>query len=164
MLGLETERLFFRMWKQEDFPAFSQYFSSKEQTRFLGGVKKPEEAWRLMASYVGHYMLNGYSYLAMEDKSSGQLVGTVGLWNSTPWPEPELGYWLLPESQGQGFGLEAGLAVKEFAYQQHNISSLVSYIDAENEASKKLALRIGAQLDGVIELLDFGPHEVYRYK
>jgi RimJ/RimL family protein N-acetyltransferase len=116
-----------------------------------------------MASYIGHYQLMGYSYLAVEDKASQQLIGTVGLWNSAPWPEPELGYWLLPESQGKGYGMEAGLAVKAFAQQTLKLASLVSYIDAENEPSKRLALRLGARLEGEIELLEFGPHEVYRY-
>ncbi len=163
MIHLETERLKFRQWTLNDFETIARFFSEEEDTRFVGGVKKPEEAWRLMATYVGHYELFGYSYLAITEKVSGNLIGTVGLWNSKPWPEPELGYWLLPQAQGKGYGVEAGLAVKDFALNEANLSSLVSYIDPKNEPSKKLALKLGARLDGTIELLEFGPHEVYRY-
>ncbi len=163
MLDLETERLYFSMWGLKDIPIFTQFFSAEEQARYVGGIKSPKEAWRLMASYMGHYSLLGYSYLAVHEKSSDSLIGTVGLWNSTPWPEPELGYWLLPKGQGKGYGLEAGLAVKDFALKTAKLSSLVSYIDPANMPSKRLAQKIGAKLDGIIELLDFGRHEVYRY-
>lgn len=164
MKGLETDRLVFRQWKNEDYPAFAEFYSDEANARFVGGLKKPEAAWRLMATYTGHYELKGYSYLAIDEKSSGRLIGTVGLWNSEPWPEPELGYWLLPEAQGKGYGVEAGMAVKDYALKTIQFNSLVSYIDPVNEPSKKLALRLGAHCDSTIELLDFGPHEVFRYK
>ncbi len=164
MIGLETERLLFRQWRHADFEKFSAFYANEENARFVGGVKNPEESWRLMATYIGHYTLHGYSYLAIDEKETKKLIGTVGLWNSHPWPEQELGYWLLPEAQGKGFGIEAGLAVKTYALETSNFKSLVSYIDSSNEPSKQLSLRLGASYDTTIELLDFGPHEVYRYK
>ncbi|WP_421762974.1 GNAT family N-acetyltransferase [Ekhidna sp.] len=163
MINLETERLKFRQWRHEDFPLIAKFFSKEEDARFVGGVKNVEDSWRLMATYIGHYELHGYSYLALQERSSGNLIGTVGLWNSEPWPEPELGYWLLPSSQGKGYGVEAGIAVRNFALDKLKLGSLVSYISSDNEPSKKLAEKLGAKHDGTIELLDFGPHEVYRY-
>ena len=164
MIGIETERLIFRQWQNTDFEILAHFYSIEENARFVGGVKEPEESWRVIATYIGHYELKGYSYPAIVEKQSGRLIGTVGLWNSDPWPEPELGYWLLPEAQGKGFGVEAGLAVKKFAFETVKIESLVSYINPSNEPSKKLALRLGAEFDSTIELFDFGTHEVYRYK
>ncbi|MEM9529725.1 MAG: GNAT family N-acetyltransferase [Pseudomonadota bacterium] len=164
MVGLTTERLIFRQWRASDFAALAEFFSDETQARFVGGRKRPEEAWRLMATYVGHYDLLGYSYLALETRNRGELVGTVGLWNSDPWPEPELGYWLLPSMQGQGFAIEAGHAVRDFALDELKLATLVSYIDDRNIASVKVAERLGAAYDTTIELLDFGPHQVYRYR
>lgn len=164
MIGLETERLIFRQWKNADYPIVAEFYSKEKNAMYVGGMKKPEESWRLMATYIGHYELKGYSYLAVTEKESGNLIGTVGLWNSQPWPEPELGYWLLPESQGKGFGVEAGLAVKDFALHKLKLNSLVSYIDPSNEPSRNLAIRLGGKFESNIQLLDFGNHEVYRYK
>ena len=164
MIGLETERLIFRQWKHSDYDAFASFYAVEENARFVGGIKTPEASWRLMATYIGHYELNGYSYLAIDEKDTGTLIGTVGLWNSDPWPEPELGYWLLPNAQGKGYGVEAGLAVKAFALDTLKLKTLVSYIDPTNIPSKKLAERLGGTFDKTIELLDFGAHEVYRYR
>ncbi|WP_422107919.1 GNAT family N-acetyltransferase [Winogradskyella sp.] len=164
MIGLETERLYFRQWAAMDYPIFAEFFSNEVHAKYVGGLKTPEESYRLMASYIGHYTLNGFSYLAVEEKASKNLIGTIGLWKSAPWPEPELGYWLLPQFQGKGFGVEAGLAVKDFALKQLKLDTLVSYIDPNNEPSKTLALRLGARLDSKMILLDFGIHEVYRYQ
>ena len=163
MIELETERLNFRQWQGPDYPRIADFFSSEKDARHVGGIKNTEDSWRLMATYIGHYELHGYSYLAIEEKETGSLIGTVGLWNSEPWPEPELGYWLFPTFQGKGYGIEAGQAVKAFASDELNLDSLVSYIDSENHPSIALALRLGAKLDNTIDLLGFGPHQVYRY-
>ncbi len=163
MLHLETDRLFFRQWQNEDFLVFRDFFSNPETSKYVGGEKSPEEAWRLMATYIGHYHLMGYSYTAVVEKDSNEIIGTVGLWNSAPWPEPELGYWLVPAFQGQGYGSEAGKAVLQFARLQLKLPSLVSYIDARNQPSISLAERLGAQYNSDIQLLQFGQHRVYRY-
>lgn len=159
-----TERLRLRQWTKQDFDAFAAFFASPQNTQFVGGTKTPEEAWRLMASYIGHHQLYGYSYMAVAEKATNQLVGTVGIWNTPQWPEPELGYWFLPEGQGQGYAYEAASALKQFALEEAALTTLVSFIAGENEASKKLAIKLGAKYDGVVDLLSFGPHGVYRYR
>lgn len=164
MIGLETERLIFRQWENSDYKRFSEFYTQEEHAQYVGGRKTPEESWRLMATYIGHYTLKGYSYLAIAEKSTEKLIGTVGLWKSEPWPEKELGYWLLPEAQGKGFGVEAGLAVRDYALETLKFDSLVSYIDPANQPSIQLATRLGANYDKTIDLLDFGPHAIYRYK
>ncbi len=163
MMGMETQRLVFRQWRPEDYATFAAFFSDPEVARFVGGIKSSEEAWRLMATYVGHYELNQFGYLAIDDKNTDALIGTVGLWKSEPWPEVELGYWLLPAAHGQGFAQEAAQAVMKYAFDVLALPTLVSYIDPANTPSIALAQRLGAVMDGEIELLEFGPHQVYRY-
>ena len=162
-MHLHTSRLLLRPWKEDDYPTLATYFADIDNTRFLGGTKTREQSWRLMATYLGHLHLRGYSYLAFEENESGRLVGSAGLWNSEPWPEVELGYWLLPEGQGKGYATEAAGSLKDHAFQQLNLNTLVSYIVPENLASIKVAERLGGRYDGEVDLLDFGPHGVYRY-
>jgi len=163
MISLETNRLKFRQWTKEDFTYFKSYFSNTYQTQYLGGLKNAEDAWRLMATYIGHYHLFGYSYLAIEEKKSHRFVGSVGLWNSDPWPELELGYWILSEMEGKGYATEAANAAKEYARNILKSPSLVSYINKDNTKSIQLSKRLGATCTETIELMNYGLHHIYRY-
>lgn len=163
MIGLESKRLKLRQWQESDFEVLANYFGDKENARYVGGQKTREEAWRVMATYVGHYQLKGFGYLVIEDKTSQELVGSIGLWNPEPWPELELGYWLLPEMQGKGYATEIAQKVKNYAFEVLKAPTLVSYIDSSNIPSQKLAKRLGSIHEKDIELLDFGVHRVYRY-
>ncbi|MEM6725315.1 MAG: GNAT family N-acetyltransferase [Bacteroidota bacterium] len=162
MIQLTTKRLRFRQWLPEDAPRLYAHFKDERFTRFIGGAQNPESVWRLLAAYVGHYQWKGYSYLPVETKE-GQLIGSVGLWHSDPWPELELGYWFLPEFQGQGYAKEAAQAVWNYALTELEVLTLISLIHHNNKASIRLAEKLGALYEKDIELLSFGTHGVWRY-
>ena len=163
MRELETERLLIRLWHESDFEQLATFFSEEENAKYVGGIKTREESWELMAAYIGHWQMKGYSYMAVVEKATRKIAGCIGLWNSDPWPEPELGYWFLKEMQGKGYAYEAGMRMKKFAFETKKFETLVSYIAAENIPSIKLAEKLGAVYEKDIQLLDFGKHSVYRY-
>ena len=163
MITVETERLILRPWKNEDFEDYAAYFADADLARFVGGQMDRPKAWRLMACIIGHRVLRGYGFWATEEKETGDFTGCVGLWFPEGWPEPEMGYWLMPQKWGKGYATEAGAASRDYAYQKLGFTTLVSYIDPANEASKAVARRLGAHLEKTIPLLDCGPHEVYRH-
>lgn len=66
-MELETNRLKLRLWRESDFKIFADYFTDEESVKYVGGRKTTEEAWRLMAAYIGHYQLRGYGYMAVEE-------------------------------------------------------------------------------------------------
>lgn len=160
---ITTERLLLRGWKQSDFEAFAAFHASPSLTRYIGGPLTREQSWRRLASLAGHWVLLGFGYWALEERNSGDFVGSVGLWFSDGWPEMELGYWLVPEKHGFGYATEAGAAARDHAWDVVGAESLVSYINPKNDASKKVAGRLGAFFEGEIELLDLGKHSLYRH-
>lgn len=160
---LSTERLLLRQWRATDFPIYEMYYSYIRTAQFVGGVMTPDRAWRHMAALIGHWELMGFGYWAVEELQGGAFVGCVGLWKSAGWPELELGYWLTEESNGKGYATEAGRACLNYAYDVLGVHTLVSYIDPSNEPSKKVALRLSATFEKEIELLEHGPHCVYRH-
>jgi RimJ/RimL family protein N-acetyltransferase len=162
-MELETDRLVLRYWRQDDFNVYADYYADPETARFVGGQKKRDLAWRHMAAVVGHWTLKGFGQWAVEEKSTGKVIGCIGLWEPEGWPELEVGYWLVEEAQGKGYATEATLRARRYAYEALGAPTLVSYIDPENEPSKRLAERMGAWHDETIELLDLGPHCVYRH-
>ena len=112
---------------------------------------------------IGHWKLRGFGFWAVDERSSNQLVGGVGLWYPEGWPEPELAYWLIPEARGKGYATEAGLKSIEAASEVVRLQTLVSYINPGNDASIRVAERLGGAYGGTLELPDKGTHRVYRY-
>lgn len=152
-----------RQWEAGDFEAYARYYAREETARFVGGVADRDRAWRRLVSLIGHWTLRGYGYWAVAEKETEHFVGCAGLWRSAGWPELELGYWLVPEMQGKGYASEAAAAVRDFAFDILGTHSLVSYIDPDNEPSKRVAERLGARFEETIELLSHGLQCVYRY-
>lgn len=148
---IETARLTLRAWRESDFPAMARFYADDQTARFVGGVMTPDEAWRRMATYVGHWSLRGYGPWALEEKSSGAFIGYSGLWNPHGWPEREINWGLLPEKQGNGFIVEAAQRVREFAYGELRWNTVVSCIALENTKSRRVAERLGCRLDRTTE-------------
>jgi len=160
---IETPRLILRDWRPEDFERYYEFYQDEEMSRYVGGISNAEQAWRRLAGVIGHWTLRGYGYWAVEEKSSQRLAGCIGLWYSASWPEIELGYWLMSDMQGKGYAQEAGARCLRYGFEKLGCKSLVSYIHPDNEMSKKVALRLGGQYEDTKELLDLGPHCIYRY-
>lgn len=163
MKCIETDRLKLRQWCENDFDKYAAFYADKSNAKYVGGQKNTDEAWRYMALLIGHWHLKGFGYWAVDEKSSEDFVGCVGLWRSPGWPELELGYWLVNEHKGKGYAFEAAIKCKDYARNVLQASSLVSYIDPSNVASIKLAEKLGAKYENTIELLEHGAHCVYRY-
>ncbi|MGI9288937.1 MAG: GNAT family N-acetyltransferase [Pseudomonadales bacterium] len=160
---METQRLQLRQWCETDFENIAAYYAVENNAKYVGGLKNADEAWRLLALHIGHWQLKGFGYWAVDEKDTGDFAGCVGLWQSSGWPELELGYWLVNEHHGKGYALEAATKCKEYARDILRAGSLVSYIDPNNKASIKLAEKLGAKYEDTIELLAHGIHCVYRH-
>jgi RimJ/RimL family protein N-acetyltransferase len=163
LIELETKRLRLCKWHERHFESYAEYYDDEEMARWVGGLKSRDQAWRHMAALIGHWALRGYGYWAVEEKETRTFVGCIGLWFSEGWPELELGYWLVRDMQGKGYATEAGLRSRDYAFEVVGANTLVSYIHPDNEPSKRVAERLGARYEKTIDLVDFGPHLVYRY-
>jgi RimJ/RimL family protein N-acetyltransferase len=159
---LETARLRLRQWREEDFPAYAAFCADCATARFVGGVCARPEAWRRMAVIAGHWLLRGYGVWALEEKEQRRFVGFSGLWNPEGWPEPELIWSLVASAHGRGFATEAAGRAREFAYRDLRLTTLVSFISPDNVASQRVAHRLGAVHERIIELRE-QPVGVYRH-
>ena len=141
---LKTERLLLRSLREADFPDLCDFWSDPATAEFVGGVCGPVDGWRRLAAMVGHWSLRGYGAWALEERASGSFLGYCGLWNPHGWPEPEVCWGLLKRHQGKGFVTEAAERARLYAYQDLGWRSLISCIALGNQASIKVALRLGA--------------------
>ena len=81
---LETPRLILRhVDPVKDFEPSAACFSDPEVMRGLGGGPgmSRAQAWRHMATVIGHPTIHGYSFYSVIDKVSQEWVGRVGHWS-----------------------------------------------------------------------------------
>ncbi len=143
---LTTERLILRAPGAEDLPAWTAFLGS-ERARFVGGPIEATRAWRIFASIAGHWTLRGYGSWTLTDRAGGRPLGIAGVWHPEGWPEPELAYTLWSdEAEGRGLAFEGVRAVLGHLFGT-GWRTLVSFIDAQNTRSIRLAERLGARPD-----------------
>ena len=152
---LETERLLMRWFCEDDFEQFASVCRDPEVMRFLGDGKPMTdmEAWRQMATFMGHWYFRGYGIWAVEEKSSGKLVGRIGFMNPAGWPGFELGWTLGRHSWGKGYATEGARRALEYAFTEMKRDHVISCIAPENIASIRVAERLGEKVEGKTELL-----------
>lgn len=159
---LETERLILRPFQPADFDAYADIWTDGEWTKFVGGSIPPERAWRAFASLIGHWTLRGYGMFAVEEKASGNFIGMIGHLHPLDWPEPEIAYTLAKSAAGNGYATEAVRKVIDHTFNTLNWQTVVSYIDDDNISSQKVAQKVGATAEDLIDL-GGSPARVYRH-
>ncbi|MDX1977570.1 MAG: GNAT family N-acetyltransferase [Pseudanabaenaceae cyanobacterium bins.68] len=143
-LVLETHRLCLRLWQEQDFEAYAQICADPEVMRYLGGSTYSRlEAWRHFAYLVGHWHLRGYGHWAVIEKSSGQLIGRLGLQNPEGWPGFELGWTLAKEAWGKGYATEGAQRVLQYAFREMKRSQVISIIHPQKQRSIRVAQKLG---------------------
>ena len=154
MVTLETERLILRMFREDDFADYAKICDDPEVMRYLGEGKPYTrlEAWRHMAFLVGHWHLRGYGHWAVEEKASGRLVGRIGFLNPEGWPGFEVGWTLARECWGRGYATEGARRALDYAFTELDRDHVISLIHPDNQASIRVAERLGEKLEGKAEV------------
>lgn len=160
---IESERLVLREFREStDFEPYAEFYGS-DLTQYYGGPLDRSSAWRAAASMMGHWVIRGYGAWAVEEKTTGDFCGIVGLWYPEGWPEQEITWAIVESKQGMGIAFEAARRSKAYAYETLGWKTVFSCISAENLASIRLAEKLGATLDRVVESDTRGKVLVYRH-
>jgi len=107
--------------------------------------------------------LRGYGFFAIEIKETGAFAGHAGPWFPAGWPEPEIGWTVMSDFEGQGIAYEASVAAREYAYKTLGWTTAISLMDPANSRSAKLAERMGAVYEAEWQHPTFGPTIYYRH-
>ncbi len=157
---LQTARLTLRPYQRNDWDAYLKFCKS-ERTTFMGGPHSDAVAWSWFTNDIASWALNGFGTLAID--IDGEMIGFAGLVQPPNFPEPECGWALFDGYEGQGYATEAGAAMLAHSFATTDLTTIVSYVDPENDASAAIALRIG----GVEDLSAIGPdgqsNRIFRY-
>jgi RimJ/RimL family protein N-acetyltransferase len=160
---IRTTRLHLRQFKHDDWVSLHEHYGDLECTKYtFGRVLTEGESWRAMCSMAGHWAIRGYGPYAAVEASTETVIGAVGLWYPNDWPEPEIKWALSRRFWGQGFASEAVRAIQRPAFMQLGSRAPISFINAENQPSIRLAAAVGAKHENTVEFRG-SPWQVYRH-
>jgi RimJ/RimL family protein N-acetyltransferase len=158
---IETDRLLLREPIIEDWPSFAELMAS-DRASYMGGPFSLGAAWGVFCHGIALWRLFGVGNLSIELRTSKQYLGQIEINQGFRFPEPELGWQLNAEAEGKGYAFEAAVAMRDWAFQERKLTTLVSYIDPDNSRSMRLAERLGAKIDVYARKQDPGDL-VYRH-
>jgi RimJ/RimL family protein N-acetyltransferase len=154
-IELETPRLRLRKFRESDWEPYAVMCADPDVMRYLGtGVTlSRDEAWRAIASILGHWQMRGYGMWALESKETGELVGRAGFLNPAGWPGFEIGWTLAKNHWGKGYASEAAREALRYAFEVLQRDRVISLIRPDNAASIRVAEAIGEKLASEVEIL-----------
>jgi RimJ/RimL family protein N-acetyltransferase len=144
---LETPRLRLRPFRAGGAPELLRWLSDPTFARHLGGVWDAARVEAMLERAARHHAERGFGPLAVEDRATGALVGRSGVAYHAAWPaDPEVGWWIAPERQGEGLAAEAGAACVRDAFDRLGLPRLVSIALEANEPSRRVMAKLGFRL------------------
>ena len=148
---LETERLILRRLTMDDLDSLATIYRDSEVRKYFPegtlthGETKEELEW-IIDVYYGRY---GFGLWATIHRVTGDFIGRCGLipWTIEGRSEVEVAYLLAKAYWGQGLGTEAAQAILDYGFDELRLSRLICLVDPANEASIKVAEKIGMTLE-----------------
>ncbi len=86
--------------------------------------------------------------LAITDRLSGDLLGTIGLRIRRSHDSAELGYWIGAEFRTRGYCTEAGVAILSYGFERLNLNRVHATHLKRNPASGRVMQKLGMRLEG----------------
>lgn len=167
---IETERCRLRAKTLEDFPFYRDLWADPEVTRFIGGgARSEEDTWAKFLRTAGCWKLLGYGYWALEEKSSGELIGQVGFGEFKRTLTPtlkgtlEIGWVLSPAAYGKGYASEAAQAAVRWGDEAFPGKVMSCIIDPAHAASIRVAEKCGFRETGRADYLGSEVVMMHRY-
>ncbi|TWT06367.1 GNAT family N-acetyltransferase [Planococcus sp. CPCC 101016] len=154
---IQSDRLEFRSYTDEDFHFLWSLLADSEVVRYIGKgqTRDRSEALEFLYWIYRSYKENPQGGLRLLiRKEDGRRIGHAGLvyQNIEGIDELEVGYWIAKEFWGQGYAKEAAVALRDYGLHQLDRQRLISLIQPGNKASQKVAQHIGMSVEKEIVL------------
>jgi RimJ/RimL family protein N-acetyltransferase len=152
---LETERLQLRWMTLDDTPMMFAVWNDPAFMQFVGdrGIRTLDEAEVSMQQGPLHlYSEYGYGPFRVIGREDGADMGVCGLYRRDGLDEPDIGFALLPDYRGKGFGYEASVAVLDHARDVLKLPRVAAIVSPSNDASIALLEKLGMCYDKAMRL------------
>jgi [ribosomal protein S5]-alanine N-acetyltransferase len=142
---LETPRLILREMSLDDLDFVAAMLANADVMRYYPKCYSRDEAATWIERQMRRYERHGHGLWLAIEKKTGEPVGQVGLLiqHVRGAMEKEAAYLVHRPFQGRGFATEAGLAVRDFAFDVLGRSRMFALIRPQNVASVNVARKLG---------------------
>jgi RimJ/RimL family protein N-acetyltransferase len=146
---LETERLLLRPYRLEDLDDLHAMFSDPEHMRWYPEPFLREGSLDWLERQMARYRTRGYALWIVEDRRTGEFLGTAGpnLLTIEGVDEVEIGWHTRPGRKGEGIAPEAGAAARDWVFDNLEVDHVIALVRPENRPSGRVAEKIGMQVD-----------------
>ncbi len=148
MCFLETERLYCRAWKEEDFEAYCRLNQNEEVMRFFPSVYSKEQTRDSMQRMIANFERKNYAYLPCIEKETELFIGWVGMMDQEMAGQQfvDIGWRLDPRFWGKGYASEMAKRFIEFGFDRLQLDAIYAIAPSINKPSIGVMKKIGMTL------------------
>ncbi len=149
---LNSDRIFLRPHRIEDFESFYNFMRNAENTQYLNFTpeQKTYEGTKTLLTFV----INSYETdnpifsLSIIHKISEEYIGSCGLSPVENSRDTECYFSLLQEYWGNGYVVEAMTTLFNYSFKSLALEKIIAYVNPNNPRSRKVAERAGMKYLG----------------
>jgi ribosomal-protein-alanine N-acetyltransferase len=152
-INIETERLILRKLLPSDIEGMYILDSNPNVHEYLGNkpVSSLEESKKSIENIRKQYLQNGIGRYAVLLKETNEFIGWAGIKYITETENGhvnffDIGYRLIEDYWGNGYGYEAAKAWLDYSFNEMNIQKMYASVNKENIASRRILEKIGLQI------------------
>jgi ribosomal-protein-serine acetyltransferase len=164
----ESENLFLRYFTIDDRKQLSRAIeaSRTELKKVFPWVQNITDETE-QQQYLSDLLANRNNYIfGIFNKNPKQLVGIIGIYNTSYNLEGEMKFWIISQNAGKGLATEACQRMLDICFNKLNLNRVYLLIATNNEPSRRVAEKCGFQKEGTLRqalYLDNQFHNVDLY-
>ena len=145
---LETPRLLLREMQTEDYSQISEILQDIDVMYAWEHAFSDDEVSDWINKNILRYDADGYSYWAVIEKSSNDIIGLCGLISERAEEEKYvgIGYIFSKKYWGMGYAIESAGACVDYAFNVLKLNEITAQIRPENTSSRKVAEKLGMKV------------------
>ncbi|WP_223034605.1 GNAT family N-acetyltransferase [Hanstruepera marina] len=154
MIIAETKRLIISKFTPEDAAFYLELLNTPKWITYIGDrhLKTVDDAKNyLQEKTIPAYAKQGFGFYKLTKKESNRPIGTSGLIKRDTLDFPDIGFALLPEYEGKGYGYEASIKILELAKTTFKLNKVLGITLEHNTNSIKLLEKLGLSFEKKIK-------------
>lgn len=149
---IETSRLRFRVWKEEDRIPFAKMNASDKVMEYFPSRLNTEQSDEMIIRIMNHFKDYGYGLWAVELKETQEFIGFIGFahptFESLFTPCVEIGWRIDENYWNKGYATEGAKACLEYGFKTLGMTEIYSFTSQINTRSSRVMRKIGLEEKG----------------